>query len=131
LGRKETIMPLYNLKTQQVAPSAARTATTTFGPFTNPGGNGILVDIDITAVTSTPSTTFAIQVKDPVSSVWTAVLTSAAQAAAAHLRLKVHPAITVVANLAASDLLSKQFRVVATHGNANSMTYSIAATLLP
>lgn len=123
---------MYNVKTQTVAPSLARTATATFGPFTNTNGaTGILVDIDITAVTSTPSTTFAIQVKDPVSGVWTAVLTSAAQAAAAHLRLKVHPAITVVANLAASDLLSKNWRVVATHGNANSMTYSIAATLVP
>lgn len=110
--------------------SAARTATPTPADRTNTTARGVHVIIDVTAVTSTPSVVFTIQGKDSVTGKYYTVLTSAAIATVSTTVLRVVPGITDAANLAVSDQIPYDWRVIATHGNANSITYSVAANLV-
>lgn len=110
--------------------SAARTANTNSADQTMPHGRGVRISIDVTAIVTAPSITVAIQVKDPISGVYTAVLTSAAIAATGHTEMVVYPGITAAANVAAAMVMSRTWRVSVTHANGNSITYSIAANIL-
>lgn len=111
-----------------VLASAARTATPDTQEFEIPSrARGLFLVIDATAITSTPSVTVTISGVDRVSGkVWT-LLTSAAIATVSTTVLQVGPALTAAANLVANTCLPPTIRVTATHGNANSITYSIGA----
>lgn len=111
--------------------SAAYTTTQNSATFTNDSDRGVVVTIDITAVTSTPSTTFTIQGFDSVSGKFYTILASAAQTGTGTVVLRVYPGLTASANVTASDVLPRYWRVVATHGNANSMTYSVGYSQIP
>lgn len=111
--------------------SAARTATPTANPLTMEGARGVHVVIDVTAVTSTPSVVPTIDGYDPLSGKWYNLLTGAAITATGTTVLKIYPGITAVANGAASDVVPDVFRVVCTHADSDSATYSVAAHLVP
>lgn len=111
--------------------SAARTATVTGDPQTSLLHRGLHLIIDVTAVTLTPSVVFTIQAQDPASGQWYTVLASAAITATGTTVLKVYPGITAAANLAASDVLPHVWRLLATHADADSITYSCGVNLLP
>ena len=113
--------------------SAARTATPLPTPdFVNDvQARGLMLIIDTTAVGGTPpSTSFVIQVKDPISGKYFNVLTSAPITAVGTVMLKVYPGLPTVANAVANDVLPRVWRVVASHGNGNSHTYTVAAQYL-
>lgn len=111
--------------------SVARTATNNSADFTTPyGARGLRVWINETAHTSTPSTTFKIQDKDPISGVYTDRITSAAIATEGNTVLTIYPGLTPSANVVVSDCIGKTWRVLATHGNANSQTYSVGFSYL-
>jgi hypothetical protein len=111
-----------------VLPSAARTATPTDTNEYELGGRAraLTVVIDVTAVTSTPSTTFTIQGIDRTSGKTWTILASTALASTGTVVLRVAPGITASANVSANDVVPPLIRIVASHGNANSMTYSVA-----
>lgn len=112
-----------------VLPSAARTAT----PDTveilefDSGVSGLALVVDSTAVTATGTLTVKIQGVDPVSGKTWDILTSTAISSVATTVLRVHPSIAAVANSAAADVLPPRVRILVTHGNAVSMTYSVTA----
>jgi hypothetical protein len=112
--------------------SAARTATPTPVVFYNDGFTGVRVDINVTAVTSTPSTTFLLEASVDNGSTYFTLATSSAVATVSRVSLQVDPRATVVASSGtgqvASAVLPKRLRLTATHGNANSMTYRADAT---
>ena len=111
--------------------SKARIADTASRDFANnEGGIGCIVVINITAVTSTPSTTFTIQGKDPASNTYYTILASSAQAGTGQVILRVHPDLTASANAVAKDMMPAVWRVLASHGNANSMTYTVGASIV-
>lgn len=110
--------------------SAARTATVNGADRTNDDARGVSVVIDVTAVGVTPSVVFTIQGKDGASGKYYTLLASAAITGTGTTRLRVYPGIVVAANLSASDVLPRRWRVIATHGNAVSITYSVGATSL-
>lgn len=110
--------------------SAARTATNNSGSLSNFAARGVQVIVDVTAATSTPSTVFTIEGFDVVSSKWYVLLTSAAIVGVSTTLLTVYPGVTVAANVAVSQVIPRTWRVVATHGNANSQTYSVGAVIL-
>jgi hypothetical protein len=118
------------IKSPQVFSSLARTVTENSRDFQNAYGKGIQLIIDVTAISATPSVTFAIQGKCPVSGKYYTLLTSAAITGTGTTVLRVYPGLTVAANLVASDSLPSTWRVVATHGDADSITYSVGAHLL-
>jgi hypothetical protein len=115
-----------------VFPSAARTATPASATYRVARGNadGLIVVIDATAVTSTPSVVFTIVGVDEVSGKTWTVLASAAVTTVSTTVLRVNPSLTGVTNQTAKDLVPTYFRVTAVHGNANSITYSVAAYLV-
>ena len=118
----------------RIATSAARAVAQTY-TFPTAGGsqgfappkgiNAVRVYIEITAVTSTPSTTFAIQAYDKLNAQWHDLIVSSAQAAIGRLYLEVGPDCAAVANQSAGKYIGGKIRVRATHANTNSMTYNI------
>lgn len=110
--------------------SAARTATPTAVTVATRRAKAVTLVFDVTAVTSTPSTTITVEGYDNLSNSYYPILTSAAIATAVKTVLRIGPGLTAGANVTVADYLPDQIRVTATHGNANSMTYSISAHLL-
>lgn len=118
-------------KTLELLASAARTATTNSGDKPNEGYRGVHVVIDVTASAATPSVVFTIQGKDPVSGQYYTLLASAAVTGTETRVLRVFPGATNSNNLVANDQLPSIWRVLATAADADSLTYSVSATLLP
>lgn len=110
--------------------SAARTATTNSGDLDNGQHRGLHVVIDVTAVSATPSVVFTIQGKDEVSGAYYTLLASAAITGTGTTVLRVYPGLTASANLVANDVLPKTWRVLATHADSDSITYSVGACLI-
>lgn len=111
--------------------SAARTATTNSGDQTNSGARGLHLVIDATAASATPSVVFTIQGKDAVSGAYYTILASAAVTGISTTVLRVYPGLTASANAIANDVLPKTWRLLATHADADSLTYSVGASLIP
>lgn len=105
--------------------SAARTATVTTGTQIMSKGRGIQVDIDVTAITATPSVVPTIEAIDPVSGTAVTILTGAAITGTGHKRLRVYPGIAAVANEAVNDVVGRLYRVKMTHADADSITYTV------
>lgn len=86
--------------------------------------------IDVTTIAATPSVVFKVQGKVPGTSTYYDILVSAAITATGTTVLKVHPGFLAVANTVANDILPRTWRVIATHGDTDSITYSVTASLL-
>lgn len=127
----------YSTEAPVVAvPSAARTATHTTEEFTLPGGlsgtgrgkvRGFLVAIDCTAIAATPNVTFDIQTSTGPADAFASVLASTSLALAANTTtfLVVHPSLTARANSVSAGPLETKWRIVCTHADADSATYSV------
>lgn len=117
--------------TFRVLASAARTADAATSYFPNTeNARGVRVYIETTA-SSSPSTTFSIQVKDPLNNVYHSVLTSAAVTGNGRVALEVYPGGAAVANLRSTYHIGRGFRVIGTAGNGNSHTYNMVGEWLP
>ena len=113
-----------------VLTSAARTATINSDVQVNHEGSGLHIVIDVTSITATPSVTPTIQGRDDVSGVFYDLLVGVAITATGTTVLKVYPGITASANVSASDLLPANWRVRMVHADADSITYSVGATVI-
>lgn len=114
-----------------VLSSAARTTTQTSADQVNYNHTDLVVVIDVTAVTSTPSLVVTINGKDALSGKYYTLLTSAAISTVSTVVLRVGSSFgAAAANLIAVDRLPRTWQVVVTAGNANSATYSVGAGLL-
>lgn len=111
--------------------SAARTATPTAVEIGTSGVRGLHLVIDVTAITATPSVVPTIDGYDALSTKWFNLLTGVAITATGTTVLKIYPGVTAVANAAAADVLPGKIRIVLTHGDADSATYTVAAHLMP
>jgi len=94
------------------------------------GGTGLVLVIDVTAATSSPSVVFTIQGKDPASGKYYTILASSAITGTGTTVLRVHPDLTAAANSVAKDMLPAVWRVSAAHGNTNSITYTVGASMV-
>lgn len=108
--------------------SAARTETTNSTDQVAVGGSAVIV-VDVTAATDTPSVVFTVQGKDTTSGKYYTILTSAAVTATGTTVLKVGPGLTAAANTVVNDMLPNVWRVIATHADADSITYSVGASV--
>lgn len=111
--------------------SAARTATVASSVFANQGYRGMHLVIDVSAATDTPSVVFTIQGQSPLGDDFYTILASAAITGTGTTVLRVYPGLTAAANTIANDVLPHLWRVNAVHADADSITYSVAATLIP
>ena len=106
--------------------SAARTATPTAVTLPTGGNRGCHVVINVTAVTATPSVVPTIDGVDSVTGTAYNLLTGLAITATGITVLKIAPGIGTIANAAASDVLPNNIRLTMTHGDADSITYSVS-----
>lgn len=116
-----------------LAASAARTTNPTLTPaaFDNdPGAGGVQVIVNITSA-GTGSINVFVEGFDPASNAYFTILDSGALTTNQTKLLTVYPHVTDAANSKAGQPLTKRWRVRVNHNNANSMTYSVGAVLLP
>lgn len=101
----------------------ARTASSNSNPIPCPWGTAaVKVRINTSAVTDTPSVVFKVQGEVP-GGTWEDLLTSAAVTATGDRVLQVGRGLTASANLVAVAPIPPRIRIVATHGDADSITY--------
>jgi len=111
--------------------SAARTATGNSGDLKNEQHRGVVVVINVSAASGTPSVVFTIQGKCPLSGVYFTLLQSAAITGVGTTVLRVFPGATAAANLVANDMVPQHWRILATHADGDEIVYSCSACLLP
>lgn len=118
-----------NLDNVSLIAASGVTTTQTGADQTNYNARGLHVVLDMTTV-GTGSVTLEIDGKDPVSGKYYAILTGAAVTTNSTNVYKVYPGITAAANVSASDILPRTWRVKVTANNANATTYTVAAMLV-
>lgn len=111
--------------------SAARTASVDTADQANMGARGIEVIVDATAAAATPSVVFTLQGKDLTSGKYYTILASAAITGTGTTVMRVFPGATAAANTVANAQLPAVWRVSVAAGDADSLTYSVGANLLP
>jgi len=112
-----------------VLASAARTATVSSADFVNYNGKGLTLFINVSAASATPSVVFMIEVKDPISGFYWGMLATAAITGVGTSMLWLHPGLNLVPNQRENLPLARTWRVTATHADADSITYSVAAVV--
>lgn len=118
-----------------VAPSAARTSAFTGSDLENlTGARGVLVTLDLTALTGT-SVAVQLQVKDPASGKYFTVFQSAAQTSTGTYAFGFYPsALSTGSNAltgAGNGVLGRVYRVNVVHTSVTTATYSVGAVLVP
>ena len=114
--------------------SAARTATTNSSDQTNKSAKGVVVTVDVTAITATPILTPNIQCKDEVSGKYENMLTASATitATGTHSYI-VYPGVGAASGdivQVAGFPLCRVWRVAITHSDTDSATYSVGAHVI-
>ena len=115
---------------QTVYASAARTATPTAVVINTRRASGLYIVIDATAITASPSVVPTIDLVDSVSGKFVNLVTAAAVATVSTVMLRIGRGLTAAANATVLEFLPDQVRVTMTHGDADSITYSVSAHLL-
>lgn len=115
--------------------SGARTTTQTLTPGISLGAPmgapvGLEVVLDLTAFTTAASLTMSIQAYDPGKEDWITLLADAAVTSISTSMLRIGRGVPTVANESIGVFVPLLWRVVVTHGNANSHTYSVSARVL-
>lgn len=103
------------------------------GDLANTSHRGVKVVVDVTAISGTaPTLVVTIQGKDNASGKYYTLLASASLTATGTVVLTVYPGIGVTANVSASDVLPKTYRVITTIGGTGpSVTATVGVTALP
>ena len=119
--------------TTPLLPSAARTTTQILDKLKNLGGKGIEVIVNVSVnAGGYGSITFSIQAVDQLGNVVTGpILAGAAITTVSVNRYVVHPELTASSNLIAKDVIGHDFQIVITANNANPVTYSVDARIIP
>lgn len=122
-------MPLARNERRTLLASAARTTDTTTAEQDNTEHRGVVVFLDVTSITDTPTITATIQGYDAVSDTWYDILAGSGVSAVGTQRLVVYPGVAETANESASDVLPETWRVEVVHTDADSITYSLGASM--
>lgn len=109
--------------------AAAAPTTTNSADQTNANGRGVQVTVDITAI-ATQTVTVNIQGKDTASGKYYTLLASSALASVATTVLSLYPGDAVSANLSASNVLPKTWRVQAVGAVGGTVTLTVGACVI-
>lgn len=120
-----------NFESAAVITHAAAAAGVTSGDMNSTSFNGLLLFINITAITGTaPTLTVTIQGRTPLGLYYT-ILASAALTATGLTVLRVYPGLTAAANLTVNDILPAGFRIVSSIGGTTpAVTGTISVVLV-
>jgi hypothetical protein len=111
--------------------SAARTTTETGAQRNTSADHADFIEVllDMTAFVTTASLTLSIDQWDTAKAGYVQMLASTALTANGQKRLTVGPTSPTAANATLTAIVPLLYRVVVTHGNANSHTYSVSINL--
>jgi hypothetical protein len=118
-----------NLDNISLVSAAGATTTQTSADQTNYNGRGVKVVLDMTNV-GTGSVALTVQGKDPISGKYFTLLTGANVTTNSTNVYTVYPGVTSVANVSASDIVPRTWRVNVVANNANATTYTVAASVV-
>lgn len=110
--------------------SAARTATPTAVTVRTGRYRGVKLFINVTAITATPSVVPTVDMVDSLSGAVKNLLTGAAITGTGQTVLTIYPGVTVAANVSAADVLPESIKITMIHGDADSITYTVAVHLI-
>lgn len=121
-----------------VLPSAARTASVTSDAFSTQGASGLIVVIDVTAVTASPAVTLIIEgvvypsgnLPGVVPATWT-IWTGPGVGSVGTSAYRFHPSLPQIAGVLEPDLIPDLVRVSMVHSDADPITYSVSGILTP
>ena len=105
--------------------SVARVATPSVVDVDMGRAHGMVVIIDVTAASDTPSVVFNVDGFDPLSGKTWTLLDSAAITGTGTTILKVAPGLTASANAVATDMIPAVVRIAPIHADADSITYTV------
>jgi hypothetical protein len=107
-----------------VIASAARTASYDGADQLNRNGRGLFIHIVASAPVDTPSVVFTVQGKGSAGNYFN-LLESVAITGAGTTTLTIAPWAAAVANVSATSMVPRQWRVISTHADADSITYGV------
>jgi len=114
--------------------SAARTASISSADQTNHNASGVLITLNVTAVSGSAGVVLRISGKDPVSGSYHNLNAAIASITTVGLRTYyIYPGIAALNNGATQPvnaILPRTWRVTVTHDNADSITYSVGFALI-
>lgn len=114
----------------EVYASAARTATPTVVSIPTGRYQYAHIVTNVTAKTSTPSVVMTVHGLDTVSGAYYLLLTSAAFDGTTETRLlTIGPGLPVTTNVSANNIIPSTVRITMTHGDSDSITYSVGVHL--
>ncbi len=129
--------PRNNVEVTALA-SVARITTTASSSLTNYNHSGMVLFLDVTGRSGTTSLTPNIQIQDPVGNEWLTIWTAAAVISSSNTSLvysfSPYSANTDTASLYTEEVelvLPRTWRVAVTHSDSVTVTYSIAASMIP
>jgi len=112
--------------------SAARTATVSAGDQTNLNARGVIITLDVSAISATPSITLAVEHKDSVAGKYEKLLDGAAVTAVGTHTYIVYPGADTTAREDVVEVsgwpIGRTWRITVTHADSDSITYSVAAS---
>lgn len=115
-------------RSHTVYASAARTATPDTQELELPAGTQyVTLVLDATAASATPSIVMKLEGVDRVSGKTWTLIEDAAVTGVATSTLHAGPHLTAAANVTANVMIPPVVRVTVTHGDADSITYSVGA----
>lgn len=118
-----------NVDTAALINASGATTSQTGTDQTNYNARGVKVVLDMTNA-GTGSVTITIQGKDAASGKYYTLLAGAAVTSNSTNTYTVYPGITAAANVSASDVLPRVWRVITTANNANATTYTVGASVI-
>ena len=128
---------MKNPQIVSILPSGARTVTPTDQAMLrgrgSDGYSGIRVLVNVSALTASPDLVVTVQGYNPITDQWFSVLIGTAitdVTGTGQYVYKVFPGATPSAGATANDVLPGTWRVITTHGDADSITYSVTVELL-
>jgi len=134
----ETVTGLYNganvdrargnIDTAAIITAVAATTTQTSADQINFNARGIKVVVNVTAI-SGGSITVALQGKDAASGTYWTLLASVAVSATGAFTLTLYPGVAVTANVSASDILTRTWRVQVTPAGSTA-SYTVGASVI-
>lgn len=114
--------------------SAARTVTTNSPDQINYNHKGLFIMINVSAISSTPSITARLEMKDSISGLYSAITVWSSPITAVGVYvIALYPHLTDVAgvyHLACDTILHRTWRLRINHGNVNSITYSASCSMV-
>ena len=136
-GTPNVAVTSHTTQNETLYTSSARTSTPTAVTFTNEHNRGILIVVSVTTGAATPSVTPSLAYADPVTgsyiTLWTAAAAITSTGAASYKYL-VYPGIGTTEEAGITENvplpLPRSMQLTMTHGDADSLTYSVGAIRL-